>query len=65
MAGILLVVAGGIILGLFVWGIRRLPNTPAGNLFKAVLFIAGFFILLWFVWLAIMVFGVGPAMRNQ
>lgn len=46
-------------------GLAKLPNTWWGVALKLLMGFAVFLISIWFVWLAIMVFGVGPAMKKM
>ena len=44
--------------------ILKLPTTKLNLVLKIFLGMASILILLWLAWLAVMVFGVGPAMRG-
>ena len=64
MTGIVLVLAALGLLAACVVGIRKAPKSKFGTAMKVVLGGLSCLIILWLVWLAIMVFGVGPAMRK-
>ena len=64
MTGIVLVLAALGLLAVCIVGIRKAPKSKSGTVVKVVLGGLGCLIILWLVWLAIMVFGVGPAMTK-
>lgn len=50
--------------GLCILGVAKLPNSALGLVLKFILGTAILLISIWLIWLAIMVFGVGPNMKN-
>lgn len=64
MTGIVLVVVALVLLAVCIVGIRKAPKSKSGMVVKVILGLPSGLILLWLVWLAIMVFGVGPAMKK-
>ncbi len=65
MGGIFIVTIALGLVAACVVGILKLPKTPGGLVLKIVLGIVLGIILFWLVWLAVMVFFVGPSMRNK
>jgi len=61
--GVLVLIALGLLVACVI-GIRKAPKSKSGMVVKVVLGLLSGLILLWLVWLAIMVFGVGPAMKE-
>lgn len=61
--GLLVLIALGLLAACIVV-IRKAPKSKPGMVVKVILGLLSGLILLWLVWLAIMVFGVGPAMKK-
>jgi hypothetical protein len=64
MSGIFIVITAIILLIGCGGGILLLPGKPAARFGRVVLGFAGCVLLLWLIWMGIMVFGVGPAMKQ-